>query len=70
MSETTREIVYMLDILPEQDRQLAYELVKKMVLAWDPDYTKLTDQERERLELAEKEIANGECIDHNAINWD
>ncbi len=70
MSETTREIVYLLDILPEQDKKLAYELIKKMVLAWDPDFTKLTDNEKERLELAEKEIANNEFIEHSSINWD
>lgn len=37
---------------------------------WDPDFTKLTDNEKERLELAEKEIAKNDFVDHSSINWD
>lgn len=45
---------------------LAMELVKRLVLAWDPDFTKLTSDERIRLETAEY----GEYIDAENINWD
>lgn len=34
--------------------------------AWDPDFTKLTPEERSRLEEAE----NGEYIDSENIDWD
>ena len=27
---------------------LAYEFIKRMLFAWDPDYTKVTEQEREK----------------------
>lgn len=37
---------------------------------WDSDFTKLTPSERERLNTAEKEIANGEIVDHTEIDWD
>ena len=40
----------MIEMLPDNDKDLAYELIKKLVLAWDPDYTKLTPSERKRLE--------------------
>lgn len=36
------------------------ELVKRLVLAWDPDFTKLTLEEAE----------NGEYIDSENIDWD
>lgn len=69
MSEITKEITYLVDMLPEQDKNLAYELIKKMVLAWDPDFTKLTPTEKSRLDIAEAEIANGEYVTHEQINW-
>ena len=56
----------MLEMLPEQEQNLAFELVSRLVLAWDPDYTKLTPMERIRLEEAE----NGEYINAEDINWD
>ena len=40
----------MLDMLPEKEQNFAYELMKKLVLAWDPDFTKLTPDEKKRLE--------------------
>ena len=42
MAPKSQAIAQMVDMLPEQDQQLAFELVKKLVLAWDPDFTKLT----------------------------
>ena len=41
-------------------------IVKRIVLAWDADFTKLTPAERERLENAE----NGEYIADEDIKWD
>ena len=45
-------------------------MIKKLVLAWDPDYTKLTPEERLELEKGEEEITRGETVSHNEINWD
>ena len=42
-------------------------LVKKLVLAWDPDFTKLTPSEAKRLDEAQKEIENGEYITHEEL---
>ena len=53
-------------MLPESDQQLAYELVKKLVLAWDPDFTKVTEQERKDIENAEQ----SGFVDENAREWD
>ena len=67
MSEKAMQIAEMIDMLPEQDQSLAYELIKKLVLAWDPDFTKVTPKERKELEEAE---ADPELIDMDDINWD
>ena len=67
MSTKTAEITEMLDILPESDFTLAYEIIKKMVLAWDPDFTKLTESERARLEQSEKDP---EFVDMDDIDWE
>jgi len=60
----------MLEMLPESELELVNEFIKRIVLAWDPDYTKLTPSERERLEEAERNIENGEYMDDEEINWD
>jgi len=62
--------VEMLEMLPESELELVNEFIKRIVLAWDPDYTKLTPSERERLEEAERNIENGEYMDDEEINWD
>ncbi len=66
MTKTIELTINMLEMLPDQEQALAMELVKRLVLAWDPDFTKLTPEERSRLEEAE----NGEYIDSENIDWD
>ena len=70
MSTATREVVELMEILPESDQNLALELVRKLVLAWDPDFTKVTPAERAAIDAAGKEMARGETVSHDAINWD
>ena len=65
MTKTIEQTVTMLEMLPTQEQNLALELVKRLVLAWDPDFTKLTPDERTRLEAAEI----GEYIDSEHIDW-
>lgn len=65
MSAISKQIIDMIDMLPEQEQQLAFEFIKRMVLAWDSDFTKLTLYERKRLNTADKEIMNGEIVDHS-----
>lgn len=67
MSNKAQQIAEMIDILPEQEQEFAYELIKKLVLAWDPNFTKLTPDERKALEQAE---ADPEFISINDIDWD
>ena len=57
----------MFDVLPDSDVNLAYELVKKLVLACAPDFNKLTSAERARFEDAENDP---ETVSNEDINWD
>lgn len=58
-------IAKMIDMLPESEQFLAQEFVKRLVLAWDPDFTKVTPDEADRLENAE----NGEFVRDADIDW-
>ncbi len=69
MGSTAQQIAEMVDILPENDQQLAFELIRKLVLAWDPDYTRLTPKEEKALAEAEKNFADGEYFTDDEINW-
>lgn len=66
MSPRTQQIVKMYEMLPEQEQELAYETIKRFVLAWDSDFTKVTSDERKRIDDAEK---SGYISDED-IDWD
>lgn len=70
MNATTKKVISLMEILPENDQNFALEFIKKLVLAWDPDYTKLTPSERQALSEAEKDIEENGTISHDSINWD
>ncbi len=65
MSNTAIEAARLMNMLPESDQNFAFEFIKKLVLAWDPDYTKLTKEEAEALEEAEE---SGFILDTD-IDW-
>ena len=54
MSNIAMDTAKLIDMLPEQDQAFAYEFVKKLILAWDPDFTKLTPEEAAELKKAEE----------------
>ena len=62
MSTMTEKIADMIELLPEYEQNLAYEIVKSIVLAWDPDFTKVTPEESRRIERANEEMLRGECV--------
>ena len=67
MNEAIREVVDLMEILPESEQNFALEFIKKLVLAWDPDYTKMTPFERASLKEA---LDDDEKISHDQIDWD
>ena len=69
MTQVVQESVRMLEMLPESEQEFASQLIKRLVLAWDPDFTKLTPEERERLEAAEQRIDSGDYVKDSDIQW-
>jgi len=67
MSTLTKQAVDLMEILPESDQNFALEFIKKLVLAWDPDYTKLTPSEKKALDEVQNDSVR---ISHDAVNWD
>lgn len=66
MLDKTLQIAEMLDMLPEQEQNLACEMLKRIVLAWDPDFTKTTEQERKNIDAAEQ----SGFVAESEIDWD
>lgn len=66
MSPKTKQMIELYEMLPEQDQELALETIKRFVLAWDPDFTKVTPDERKRIDEAE---ASG-FVPDDEIDWD
>ncbi len=66
MSGIVKNAAKMMEMLPDEDQRFAYEFIKKLVLAWDPDFTRVTAEEREEIAEAEK----SGFIDEDQINWD
>ena len=66
MSDIAMDAARMMDMLPDEDKDFAYELIKKLVKAWDPDFTKVTPEEAARIDAAEK---SGFVADSD-IDWD
>lgn len=64
MSTLVTDTASMLEELPVSEQKLAYEFIKRLVLAWDPDYTKVTPSEALKLREAEKEYENGEYVEY------
>ena len=49
---------------------VAEERTASEVLAWDPDFTKVTPEEARHLEEAERNFQNGDVVNHDEIDWD
>ena len=70
MTAKEQELLFMFNTLPPVEQNLAYEIIKRLVLAWDSDFTKLTPQEKLRLQEAEKDWNNGLAVVAKDIDWD
>ena len=70
MSGAVKEAIGLMEVLPESDQNFALEFIKKLVLAWDPDFTKVTPAEQKALEEAAADMKEEGTISHDAINWD
>ena len=66
MSNMAIDAARRMDMLPDEDKTFAYEFIKKLVKAWDPDFTKVTPEEAQRIKAAEE---SGFVVDSD-IDWD
>jgi hypothetical protein len=66
MSVLAENSARLIDMLPADDQRFAYEFIKKLVLAWDPDFTKVTPEEAARIKAAEE----SGFVDEDDIDWD
>ena len=69
MTQAIQESVKMLEMLPESEQEFASQFIKRLVLAWDPDFIKLTPEERKQLEAGEQRVDSGEYVKDSDINW-
>ena len=66
MSSIALDTARMIDMLPMDEQRIALEFVKKLVLAWDPDFTKVTPEEAARIKAAEE----SGFVDDDEIDWE
>ena len=66
MSEIAMNAARLLNLLPEEEQNFALEFIKKLVRAWDPDFTKVTPDEAARISAAE----NSGFVSDEEIDWD
>ena len=59
MRAIVKETVQMLEMLPENEVKTINDLVKLLVRSWDSDLTKVTEEERARIDVADAELKNG-----------
>lgn len=69
MSTLTTKTIEIMNMLPVEDQELLYNIAKKLVRAWDPDFTKLPPSEEKELKNSIEEISNGDFVSENDINW-
>ena len=50
MSTLTAQTIDLIKMLPEEELQTVNSLLKMLVRSWDPDFSKVTPKEREKLE--------------------
>jgi hypothetical protein len=70
MTANEQEMLRLYNFLPDVDKDFALTFMKKLVLAWDPDFTKLTPVERADLDAAREDFRNGKAVSHADIDWD
>lgn len=59
MRAIVKETVQMLEMLPENEVKTINDLVKLLVRSWDLDFTKVTEEERARMDVADAELKSG-----------
>ena len=70
MSNNTKQLISIYELLPSADQDMILELSKKLLLAYDPDYTKVLPHEAKVIDEALKDYSEGVNIcDGSTIEW-
>ncbi len=69
MTANEQEMIRLYNFLPDVDKDFALAFMKKLVLAWDPDFTKLTPMERADLEESRADFEKGMAVRMEDIDW-
>lgn len=67
MSTVVAETIEIMNVLPKEDQELLYSMAKKLIKAWDPDFTRLTPSEAKELRTI---IEDGEYVSEDEIDWE
>ena len=62
MSTSMKTLLETIEYLPDAEQALIEELLKRIILAWDPNFTKATPAERASIEEGKRQIACGETV--------
>ena len=62
MSTTMKTLWETIEFLPNAEQALIEEIVKRIILAWDPDFTKVTTIEKASIDEGLRQIENGETV--------
>ena len=63
------ELVSLIKALPSDKQDIIADFVKKIYLEWDPDFTKVTVDEKAILDEADFEYDNGEVYSEDDVEW-
>ena len=70
MSNNAEQLISIYELLPITDQNIILELSKKLLLAYDADYTKVLPHEEKVIDEALQDYKNGVNIcDDSAIEW-
>ena len=70
MSNNMKQLVSIYELLPATDQNIILELSKKLLLAYDSDYTKVLPNEASAINEALKDYSEGVNIcDDSDIEW-
>lgn len=70
MSNNTKQLISIYELLPTADQSIILELSKKLLLAYDADYTKVLPNEAIAINEALKDFTEGVNIcDDSSIEW-
>lgn len=67
MSTLTAQTMDLVKMLPDEELKTVNSLLKMLVRSWDPDFSKVTSAEKERLQDIEQAMENGEYYSEDEV---